>query len=468
MVGGQGQAPSLAAEVAGRLEEQRDVGPPEAVDRLLRIADEEQAAGCRLDLLPGLPAGALIGRRHQHRQLHLDRVGVLELVEEQPAVAVVQRGADGRTVLRVAQHLPGHHQQVVELQAPVTAAVLGGLQREPAQLDGDALEGGVGDLVGEQVALLHEVLQLGTQRRQVVALGPARLGPLAVGARLGATALRTAECQAGRLVGRRVHLLHPLLQLAQQAAQRVVAVVAVRLLAAGLLHGSDDRRQPGLPLGQLGCVGGCPLGHEVPVLVEGQGDLAQGGEPDPGGGEQQDRPGQRGIVQQVVDQLGPAVVEGDHRRHLVEHLDARRQARLDGVLGQDPLGEAVQRADGGGIEVVEGRLAALQRRGVAGTASALGGGVEPATDPVAQLGGRLLGEGDRGDRTERLARVEHEGKHAVDQGTGLAGTRAGFDEQGLVERGADPLGGGVVGVGAVNAGHAGHAGTATLGSASSA
>ena len=51
-----------------------------------------------------------------HRQLDLDRVGVLELVEQQPPVALLQpRPAPPRRAA-AAQQVAGQHQQVVELQ----------------------------------------------------------------------------------------------------------------------------------------------------------------------------------------------------------------------------------------------------------------------------------------------------------------------------------------------------------------
>ena len=69
-----------------------DARATEAIDRLLGVADHEEAAFGYDDVLPSLltsitPAGDPDG------ELDLDRVGVLELVEQEPLVAIVERGA---------------------------------------------------------------------------------------------------------------------------------------------------------------------------------------------------------------------------------------------------------------------------------------------------------------------------------------------------------------------------------------
>ena len=65
-----------------------------------------------------------------HGQLELDGVGVLELVEQDPGVALVdRRGARGV----VGEQLAGEHEQVVELQPAGGAPLVDGVEREPAQ-----------------------------------------------------------------------------------------------------------------------------------------------------------------------------------------------------------------------------------------------------------------------------------------------------------------------------------------------
>ena len=59
-----------------------DVGAAEGVDRLFRIADDEQFAGCQFDFAP--IRHALVGLLGQVEQnLILDRVGVLKLVDQE-------------------------------------------------------------------------------------------------------------------------------------------------------------------------------------------------------------------------------------------------------------------------------------------------------------------------------------------------------------------------------------------------
>ncbi len=58
-------------------------------------------------------------------------------------------------------------------------------------------------------------------------------------------------------------------------------------------------------------------------------------------------------------------------------------------------------------------------------------------DPVAQLGGGLLGEGHRRDLAHGHVALDDQGHDPVDQRLGLARTRAGLDEEGLVERADD-------------------------------
>ncbi len=98
-VGGQLHPATAGAEGSGRAQESRDVGPPEPVDGLLGVAHHEQVPGGELDLVPWCrPRRFALGVSggDPHRQLDLDRVGVLELVQEQALVPVVQAPAHSR------------------------------------------------------------------------------------------------------------------------------------------------------------------------------------------------------------------------------------------------------------------------------------------------------------------------------------------------------------------------------------
>ncbi len=116
---------------------------------------------------------------------------------------------------------------------------------------------------------------------------------------------------------------------------------------------------------RLGALLGHELLHEVPRSVEGQRQRSQLGGIDLGGVEEQDRALERRVLEQLVEDAGPAPVEGHRRGHLVEHLDLRWQPRLDGVLGEDALREGVQRADGGAVELGQCQPAALRLGAVA-------------------------------------------------------------------------------------------------------
>ena len=60
-----------------------------------------------------------------------------------------------------------------------------------------------------------------------------------------------------------------------------------------------------------------------------------------------------GVVEQLVEQVLPALVERQLALQLVEHVEARRQPGLDRELEQDAAGEGVERADRGMVEAVE-------------------------------------------------------------------------------------------------------------------
>ena len=88
-----------------------DVGAAEPVDRLLGVADDEQLARRGPD---GAPVGLVrIVRREQQQDLGLQRIGVLELVDEQVREPLLERRAH---VAAVAHDVARAHEQVEEVE----------------------------------------------------------------------------------------------------------------------------------------------------------------------------------------------------------------------------------------------------------------------------------------------------------------------------------------------------------------
>ena len=104
-------------------EERGDVGAAEAVDRLLRVTDQEEPAGIDRELVPALASERRARPSEERSEVALDRVGVLELVEQQARVAGAQAAAHLPSVVGVAQHRTGQHEQVVELELSGAAAL---------------------------------------------------------------------------------------------------------------------------------------------------------------------------------------------------------------------------------------------------------------------------------------------------------------------------------------------------------
>ena len=98
-----------------------------------------------------------------------------------------------------------------------------------------------------------------------------------------------------------------------------------------------------------------------------------------------------GVVEELVEQILPALVERQLALQLVEHGETRRQSGFDRELEEQAPGEGVQCADRGVVERLGGGLPT--------------GSDECGAKAVAEVGRRLLGECDGGDRLDRLALV---------------------------------------------------------------
>ncbi len=251
-------------------EEGGDVGAAEPVDRLLGIADHEQVAGSDRNLVPsgGARLVALwIAGSDAHRELDLDRIGVLELVEEKSLIALVQPSPHGGAVERVAQHGAGQHQEVVELELAGGATLLGGPQGEAA--DGHAETVGTG--AGHVVANL-------TQR--FAGLGDLVSGGLDVGPAAGSSTVADLEARRfGRcLVAERFEQVEFVVDgakvrgvvgdLVEMHQQSIVWIGAVITLGADRIERAERINEAGGNGRRFGRDDRDTIGDEVPVGLE--------------------------------------------------------------------------------------------------------------------------------------------------------------------------------------------------------
>ena len=346
-----GRLAALEAESLPRVAVQLDVGPPEAVDGLLRIADEEQLARRRLEPVPGRAAicgacrigrQALLAGGDEHGNFDLDGVGVLELVEHQVAIPAVQRCT---RLGRGAQQIARPHQQVMELQAPRRPSLIGCIQGEAGDPLAHRRNRVVDDLGGRGGASLSQLDETRAHRCPVVA-------PEDSAALRHAAAVEVGLVQHGEALdigGCCVKAREVLVQLAQQLR-------GVRCEISRCVPPLQQRRSL---LDDAACIERHRLrrrighAHPIPIRIECRADVTKRAGVNAGGVDEPDSPGDVGVGQQFVDEAMPSFVKLDVARNLIERLEAGRQPGLDGVLGQNPPSESVQRGDGGAIEPVK-------------------------------------------------------------------------------------------------------------------
>ena len=139
-----GSQDELLADPLLRLEVGGDVGAAEPVDRLFRVTDQEQTALRHGHVFPAGRAAVRAGR-DPDGELDLDRVGVLELIEQQPPVTLLQAGPDGRAMHGTAEQVTGEHEKVVELELPLGPPFLRGLKRRGSDTAGQPAQRRVHD-----------------------------------------------------------------------------------------------------------------------------------------------------------------------------------------------------------------------------------------------------------------------------------------------------------------------------------
>ena len=348
-------------------------------------------------------------------------------------VALVQLGAH----LLVRRHQPARqHQQIVELELAVELAKLHRPEREVAQHGTECEAAFVVDVAHRGLGGVGRGGDRCLERRQHI-VGSVMLLPVGSVAhrfRLGDNAQQAEQLAERQRPGQ---VLGTFGELAAHLLLRVTG----RWLERGC--GSTQTGEPALDrhlVDLRGWLGRDALGHEIPVGLEVLRHptdafldaevvvLAQ-----------LDQAHRRRIVEQGLEEVGEAFVERRRALHLVENTELRWQLCLHGELVEQAAGERVQRADGGQIEL--GESGCGERR----VASCRGGStLQRAADLVAQIGGGLLGEGDRRDPADRDAAADqvHHPPHECGR---LAAAGTGFHEQGGAEGAGDQVAIGLVG-----------------------
>ena len=335
------------------------VGAPEAVDRLLRVADDEQLARHRGDAAP-VALGGIRGAQEQE-DFRLQRIGVLELVDEEMREPVLKGAPDAR--MR-HQQIAGAQQQIDEVQRACAAlqrlvagddipqllaqergeiAVGGTLKR--VELGGQRLVGGP-DLVARHV-------------RSVRAFAPAP-GAAEVPVlrqiddpRLPAVGVRDIEALRG------AHLVAQLADEARVVVERITHRRRLRGQRRDVVHARQHSRKLRVAIERIAAphaVEVAPFGQLAPrpanpidwpfivVAAIARPDAAPQGAAHPLGW----------MLQPIAQPDAERLVEDPFGARLGEHLEQRVDARLDGALAQQVGAEAVNRADVGFLETLDG------------------------------------------------------------------------------------------------------------------
>ena len=135
--------------------------------------------------------------------------------------------------------------------------------------------------------------------------------------------------------------------------------------------------------------------------------------------------------EELLERLVEGLARGALGLRRVEHPEAGVDPDRDRVRGEQPVAEAVDRRHPGAAERRRAARAPAPSRAAARRSSS-------RADPLAQLGGGLVGEGEGEDRVGRDALVADEAAVAVDQDAGLAGAGAGLDQDVAAARPRSP------------------------------
>ena len=392
----------VGSHLIGRTEILRDVGTPEPVDRLLGVADDEQPPRQRTQIAPCRTGRSRRGQRGrmigclQHRlgrivgiggepdgDFELDRVGVLELVEEHALVALVEQAAH---VGVLGEEPPRQDQKIVELELSRRGTFGGGVEHEPTK-DGPQEDSSMSFDTFEQFVRESTQFDLvGTKcfQRPVAARAERRL-PLALRSRQGLEGVPVAAFRIER--SDRFEPCPQTLAL-EPGSECHHFGHGVDLLVVGGQRGGRDRVsqcgdgggiEPKWPrIGQVDSVT-----HEIPVRSEVFGD--------PTGAlvdsepvelaEFDERPASCdpsaigvGVVEKAVEKVVPLLFECKATLEFVEHYETGRESGFDREVEEDASRKRVQRADRCVVEPCERRIGCRARLGfesLAGSAAQL-------------------------------------------------------------------------------------------------
>jgi len=410
-----------------------DVGAAEAEDRLLGIADDEQRAGSKRERerIDGRAAVAVAGRRGlgggEHQEdLRLDRIGVLELVDEEPPVLRLQRPPDGPALAqhpcrhakqvhvvhdvppapdfgvrgaRVRQH---DHRQVVDVRAP-------GLEERLDHRRGEVVDQRLDLLAAACPVLLdHVALPRLAELRE-------RCNPVAPGEADAAVVLVEAPLQRAR------GLLRELWR-----RERLEA-------GPEAIHLFPDR----------GGLGRLPAAHvELDVLV-----LAHAGDPavqfpgpDASLEQVEQRPPSRGPP--LHEEVAPRLLAEQDVVGVAQLFEAGSHLRVHRPLAQQVRAE---RVDGAGEQALDAVQRAPKPPPLVVPRRAPQPILQRLLEPPAQLGGSLPRERDGRHPVHLEGAALDAGRHAHRQRVRLARPGAGLDEEVAAEVRHDPVAGRLVG-----------------------
>ena len=436
----------LGAKGVARLHVGADIGAAEAIDRLLGIADQEERA--RPDPEPG-PVVIAIDRlaAQPPEDFGLQRIGVLELIDEDMREALSQRAPD---IVMVAQQIARGEDQIVEVELGARALVVAiALQDRTRLLDqrrqnlaGRGLKkrspgvaaGGVVDLGGDRSADRHRPWRgrPASPRRPICPSCDRRRRrrPWCKGPDAGREVRsRTRPAGvAGSGPAASAVAISPSRWTITTVSGSVAAVPAHE--GREIRRGLPERRQMTVKRGDGWCREGAAAAQILGDLMDERHGLT--GAVQHHFGEDAALVAGQALAQPAIDDFE----EGEIGLVAVHDAGAGidvglRRIGLDQALAEAVDGRAGDFVDRGarGREIVALRL----RQAVGQRHAQFGGDVagrevgDKFADAREQLAGRELGEGDGGDGARRDAFGEHDGDASGHDG-GLARARAGFDQ----------------------------------------